>query len=412
MDADVDFSRFVKVAEEYYSSLRTIEAYLENGTIIDEVYESVLNESGHTRPFETRNLLLSVEGVNTKRHHMVNVEVDFDEIELYRHNGFIRYHDMTPLDADKIDKMATKAQYGDLQKQDTRVDDKVRRGKDIPADKLRFSGEFITALTHAFRVHFRMNNIHIKPYKVNFYEDGDFFVAHWDSPEPDLIGTILFHVCGDPHALVVEGETWDAEKYNTCMFFCDVLHEVKPVKGSRETIVFKVYRDKKTRVPVETDSALIKELSMRIPEGVFGIVLQNGYTLIDNEFKGADGVIYDALIAMGKKVRVAPVIVKEITHHGHNHGMDYDDRDAKFYPLPVDSDEITNLTDQMTRLNKKHIEVYNMKNAPDSLRRMPVYFLGMGFGFGRVYNNNVYVGNEYSGTLLSNVYVNKMFVVE
>lgn len=228
-----------------------------------------------------------------------------------------------------LKQLSVPADFGDLMVQATRVDAKVRRGRQIAFNDvlspkiLSVPNTLVTELQGMFGDLTGVHGATIKPYKVNLYEQGDFFTMHRDSPEPNLLATMLVLLYGDGKSLEVDGKPWNTEPYNhggnVCVFWTDVLHEIKPVASTRVTLAFKVFApspdvpDTLSKVRLSTFqfhldlvSSLLK---MRIqPEKHMGdgagILLQNGYAYLNNMFSsetsmvnlfhGFDRVLYQA----------------------------------------------------------------------------------------------------------------------
>lgn len=429
MDVMRIISEVQDLRAQYEQKLAKLQDYFEIEGLIDEINDNE-SEGGYSK-FAQRNLLSTIEGVNTKR--VIMVKQAFNDYAYRYHDRetgktyYRKFINERPMK--EIMKLGEKAQYGDIAKKETLIDESVRKGADIPAEKLHISDDIIVAVLNLFRENFRIAKIKIVPYKINFYEDGDFFKAHRDHPEPNLIGTVLIHIAGDTNAFIIDGEAWDANKYNVCMFFTDVVHEVTPVKDFRETMSFKVYQDLVEHdLHSEVDpreNVTTTELANRVPESTFGIVLQNGYTVTDDNYKGVDKEIYDAFISLGRKISVVPVIVRQTTNIGEedewrSRDYYYDDIErircidinSKQVSINFDSDKYSDIKDTMVEIERIHIKIYNMKNSPITIGKMPVFYLGKGFKIGEEYQGGVYTGNSYSGCLIDNVYVNKMFVVE
>lgn len=407
----------VKAAHvEYVTKLSKITDFFEQGNLIDKIKETELFENSKTTAtFDERNLLSTLEREKINRYY-------FDKEEFYgflyqdRETKKVRYYSKKPV---VFEKLAEQACFGDVEKCETLVDENVRKGRDIPADRLRFDPSLIDSLTSLFKKNFRINNIQVVPYKINYYGHGDFFLPHRDHPEPNLIATIVFHVEGDTKAFYIDGVQWDASQNNVCMFFTDVLHEVKPVTNHRETITFKVYTTYDSGI-CESLSPIEKEIVGRVPWVTFGIVLQNGYTMNDDNYKGVDKEINDILVKLGRKVSTVPVIVTESTRFDEDSDKFYDVDDEDCYltgigedPVPIKGTlKYEELVDYTRQIRGVHLEVWNMKNYPNQVNAMKVYYLGKGFKIGERATHNLHIGNQSTGTLVDNVYLNKMFVVE
>lgn len=399
-----------ELRDEYREKLKKIENFLEEGELFGEIWETFLHEheTESKDSYSMRDLTTTLEEINTKRYHMVNV--DFDRYDFIRLNKdtveYYWYLRRKNVPVNIINELAQPACYGDNEKQETRIDETVRKGRDITSDKFHVCDDILDTLRKAFCVQFRVCDVKITPYKINLYDPGDFFNVHRDHPEPKLLGTILLHVSGDQKSFYVEDELWDAEKYNVCMFYNDVPHQVKATSESRITISFKVYSVAKSQIPSESCSVLAKKLANRIPSSC-GIVLQNMYPYDDNDYKGADLEIYHALKELGKNTITVPVIVREIDMIGD--GDCFRDNDKQFSIDGTDLEDIKQ--NEMEKVEECYIKVFLLKGYPLSKPRVPVYFLGKGQKVGEMYRNSVFTGNNYDGALIENVYISKMFYV-
>ena len=92
----------------------------------------------------------------------------------------------------------------------------------------------------------------IVPYKLNLYKKGDYFPQHLDTPETNLIATMVVSLHCDyvqnvTTALIVRDKHWIVRENSYgfrlpwCAFFTDVVHEAPESQANRATLTFKVF---------------------------------------------------------------------------------------------------------------------------------------------------------------------------
>ena len=148
---------------------------------------------------------------------------------------------------------AKEACYGDALEEATKIDHSVRKGKDIEIaslvekDLMKIHKDFLRMLSYKFYEFSGINGVEVKPYKINYYQKGDHFVAHRDSPEKGLVGTIVFHLAGEYGSFTIgpddDQQTWIKEDGPILMFYPETVHRVSPVESERWTMTFKVFRN-------------------------------------------------------------------------------------------------------------------------------------------------------------------------
>lgn len=258
----------------------------------------------------------------------------------------------TPLSQQEIQKLikrAQKAQFGNVASGETLTDDKVRKGLDINVSNMGLydflHSRYICCLLgsivhkHLFPNTYRFQ---IKPYKINIYQDGDFFAPHKDSPIPSsLLATIVMllpteHEGGDL-VFIHDSQTISLKKHphsnmmQLAAFMTDITHTVLPVtKGVRITLSFKVmmadkeynYIDSLLLDNIQTITSSLntnkKVVALDEDEDPFGIVLSHSYTwdnLTPETLKGKDRMIYEYYLGLGGVARIDlwPVVIQEST---------------------------------------------------------------------------------------------------
>ncbi len=371
-----------------------------------------------------------------------------------------------------LNNLRKDAQYGDLQTLETKTDHSVRKGYDIDLTNqetqkiIEIDNELIENLEKLFCDNMKMYNIKITPYKINIYEKDDFFDPHIDSPEKNLIGTIVFHLHGDYDCMMVENTLWKKEYGNVLMFYTDVVHQVNPVKSHRQTISFKVWNKCETGNYEIKDKELtdnpeyiriIKEISLLVPKNEnFSVLLQNGYTF-DNVFvdsnteniyslshnlKGNDQTLHKIAKILDYKIRFVPVIVEnrtKIDRYDSTCASDteseeewFDDQNnglggqgkiniilTKTHALcDGNPDEINNLLNIYTAGKKMLSALYGISHTDAKILHDKLYdfncnnifYMGLGFKIGSHKRRNMLIGNQCTGSAKDNVYLNIMMI--
>jgi hypothetical protein len=364
------------------------------------------------------------------------------------------YHEVD----DVLAPYSTVAEYGDIDKQKTMVDEKVRRGKDIDLSKHKFvdhelnhpkgrndspiyppeqngmiqvSGSLIQYIKKRFSKVTGMHNITVTPYKLNVYQNGDFFTDHQDTPEPNLVATVVILISGKSNAMVLEdSQKW--EKGEMLIMFPDVLHRVDPVDEYRETMTFKVHSNWKPE-PITSLTEVDKDV-LNIADRVerfiiinknFAVLLQNEYTLEDlinhysetaNVFpyKGVDQTLIQVMKVLetryGFKLALIPVIINCYDYSDHT---DYD-KGYDSTEIRIASGRGGQNAGAVHALSESSLKEFEIpENLKDKFTDVPyvrsLYTLGYGDNYiGQalydVVTHNVHYGNEYRGTLTSSVY--------
>lgn len=216
----------------------------------------------------------------------------------------------------KIYDHASPAGYGNRKSGKTELDEKVRKAKEFGTAEFRLSSSFQQAVDRVWknsRVLYP-KEVKIEPYKVNIYKKGDHFSAHLDTPEPNLLATLVVCLYTSYHpgiALIVNGLEWSPHvlhyygSLEWCGFYSDIPHEV-PVSTAdcRVVVTFKVFADKnmlserKRLTQISSDETKERIYKMvnhwRIP---VGFLLSHQYPLVQSvhALKGVDAWLLEAL---------------------------------------------------------------------------------------------------------------------
>ena len=166
------------------------------------------------------------------------------------------------LQAEALIKVAHKAPFG--KGHQTILDDKVRSGREIDADKLRFNSpswdKFLNKAITNIKADLGLEDYSIEAhiYKLLIYEEGDFFLPHQDSEkEKGMFGTLIIGLpsqyTGGELVIRFEGGEEVADFSGTDMrhsinytaFYADCEHEVKPLtSGYRICLVYNLVQQK------------------------------------------------------------------------------------------------------------------------------------------------------------------------
>lgn len=377
-----------------------------------------------------------------------------------------------------LQKYCTVAQYGDVAKKATLTDENVRKGYDIDLQKHKFmssekngrresyghkylpeqngminvSKRLIEAITKAFIQETKMANITIVPYKLNIYREGDHFSDHKDTPEPNLVATIVLLISGKSSEMILENNTpWNTG--NMLIMFPDVLHRVNPVSEYRETMTFKVYskwqptkvQDFSTQPLTEEDALIFAKFEQFVTtEKRFAVLMQGEYTIDDvssyyanvniNDadksrlfpYKGVDQklatVMENFKAKYGYDVSIMPVVLK-CYNYVDNYDCDNDYYERTEIKIPTENEDRSSGGQSAGEIMMLPVAMMEEFEIPRELQEKfqknvsyveNIYTVGYGdktIGkaiYERVVHN-VHYGNEYRGTLSSTVYWNMVF---
>lgn len=331
------------------------------------------------------------------------------------------------------------AEFGDIQAGETKVDPNIRQGYsvllNVPKSPVHISEDVIKDLTYAFMNMTGITNIKVVPYKMNIYEKGHFFKRHVDTPEENMIATIICDTDGYPfqECFKIDDTIWTRKKGNMCIFYSDVPHEVLPLDGYRETFTFKVYCTNQLQLKLEINpegNPITKNLCQRIDfDKPFGILLQNGYSVdmlkdkmmdFAPKLKGKDRELVKSLIEIGKDCQLIPVVVNDLilAEHDYNDPNSWDE-DEKYLMDDPQMDEFDGKSDEIS----KRICVYEISNKlqqylkkkialeiPKLEQKYNVYYLGKGYKVGEIERKNYHIGNQSTGHSIKNVYFSLMLI--
>lgn len=374
----------------------------------------------------SRGLVDIFSDVEAKTHFVIDDEyVSFDH--MVKMNGEKKRYLENDEFEDIIQKMKKPAQFGDVQKQETRTDEKIRKGFDIPFNvevnglTLSLCKGSLKELKKIVQKELSHHNLEIVPYKMNIYEEGDFFVEHQDSPEENLLGTLVYVAVpgevlhySDRYPFHLNGKSI-REKRSTLVFFQpEIPHEVKPVAGKRITYTFKVFSTEPVALGGKEISSIARKLNKQIKSGC-GILLNSGYSHSVEDFvpKGKDAILIQALKELGYEYVLTPVILKNITRYkeSYNHNGE---KFSRFDPNSADvSDYLDNELGDKIVVYKVNEKMAKYLKAPElNYSVSDIFYIGLGYRVGMCGDYDLFIGNSYSGVLEASIYYNILLVLK
>jgi hypothetical protein len=148
----------------------------------------------------------------------------------------------------KLWEIAPLSGYGDVRTQTTRVDEKVRYARELTMEHVNVPESINRKLALYWAEHMQPRRVRVEPYKLNVYGPGGHFAPHKDTPEGDLVGSIVLTLYNDSDSKLFLGPQkecdQDEARGSWCCFYPDVVHQVpKITQGYRVTLAFKVFVD-------------------------------------------------------------------------------------------------------------------------------------------------------------------------
>lgn len=296
------------------------------------------------------------------------------------------------------------ATFGNLETMTTDIDNSVRSGKHVPQSCFKIKDDIIEKLQKEWELNMLPCNVKIVPYKINLYGKGGHFSRHCDTPDLNLVGTILLSISSSytGSKLILDREyRWNSDYAGRyCAFYPDVEHEVTPNDGDaiRATVAFKVYGingDNEFSIEsfiLEKFKNITKDLQTPI-----GLVLNHKYSLKTTFSKGRDNILIKLLTEIGHKVDRLPVCV---THYGQD----------------PDGDEVKHVEISVYPLTDQSIEYIlgEIKEEPIILdKKIPFILLGKGFEYhdkGQSYIEHT--GNECQPEIVDSLYLHHAIIIQ
>ncbi|TFK94194.1 hypothetical protein K466DRAFT_536707 [Polyporus arcularius HHB13444] len=252
--------------------------------------------------------------------------------------------------------------YGDVREQVTKVDETVRKAREIPATQFSVEPALLERIAGLWDQHFYPNRgIRVEPYKIHLYGPEGHFGAHRDTPQKDLIGTFLLGL-GDTSrggGLVVDGEHMPAHEGHWCAFYPDVPHRVEEVySGHRAVIAFKIFRTSGTGSETETTARVRQETTelMDQMQAPFGIMLERKYCMGTTELSGFDALLLKAALTLpDADVRHLPVVLATYASYEDDNQEDYE-MECDTHVVPLTRGHLDKWFDEERSASPSHTE--------------------------------------------------------
>lgn len=230
--------------------------------------------------------------------------------KMYFGNRVIDITKISEEDIKYLREVSSKAHFGKGRKRV--LDEDVRKSKDIKSIDmgLQFNPhEYSNIVESVIRI-VDYENIVFKYYKLNMYEENDFFDYHQDTPEKDLIATLVINLPTKfqggnlefKHELIGNyTHNFSVDKMSYIAFLPHIHHRVSKVtNGCRLTLTFKVFSKTYNKDDDDYDDFMYKELEDSLIE-VLRTTKESyiGYDLLyannREEFRGLDKYIISIL---------------------------------------------------------------------------------------------------------------------
>ncbi len=239
-------------------------------------------------------------------------------------------------------RSSEKSAFGNMSSVETKFDETVRKARELNATQWSVGSSLLEKIRASWKEHMGPEEVVIVPYKLNIYREGDFFLPHKDTPDDNLLGTCVFSVFDSSTGgglFFPESPTTVISQHDGVLFYTDVLHEVKPVKGGHRVVLsFKIYGTGKNLSVSESLTQSLTNLASVVTEATttFGVLLSHEYSLKNIALKGVDAVVYETFNRLpGFKASFLPVVVKLrlITGREYDFEKEYS---CDIYPLDRD----------------------------------------------------------------------------
>jgi hypothetical protein len=330
------------------------------------------------------------------------------------------FDDITSDQIKELFDKATPATYGDVKTLDTKIDQNVRLARDITTDNFKVDPELLNKLAQTWWVSFN-DTVKVVPYKINLYGTDGHFKPHKDTPDKNMIGTLIIKFTGNPFIkksgdntskggdlrvidkITGNVETWTYDSfYGLCMFYSDCIHEVTPIEGDwiRATITFKVYSMEPVESLVSKDSEKLQELKAFICEleTPYGIILHHEYSYNTNQLNSTDTVIINVIKQLGLNYKLCSILDK------------FYGSDPNFESY---GDDIT-AESNIYLLDEEYIKyaISPDSDKPSVNMNIPFYRVGKGILWKRDEDHGaMYTGNESRPREVDSIYISKAIIV-
>lgn len=324
-------------------------------------------------------------------------------------------------DLRKLYDYAETATFGNVNTQTTDIDEKIRKGKHISNEHFKISEFYLDKLKDAWNESCDLCKCdYVVPHKINLYQNGDHFEWHKDTPDKNLIGTIVMSIsdplkCNGGKLKFGNGTEWNSEG---CVgFYTDIPHCVTKVNGDliRATMSFKVYASGNPNFENLKNNELLSAFS-HLPRP-FGFILNHKYSLNSTALKGTDSKLLSILKCCGFECYQFPVCVTYNKEHMNTEHYCDDDALADVGVYPLTDTILSHLLNK--DFSKSTIpNVYECLGiSPDHieiLKNKEIMFTMLKPGYALKDNRDEgaeYCGNESRPESVDSVYLNHCLIV-
>jgi len=317
----------------------------------------------------------------------------------YQYNGTIN---MKQEEAKRLYENAEEATFGNLETMTTDINPEVRNGRHLSNSYFEVNPKIIEKLEKKWSLEMLPREVKIIPYKINLYGKGDYFKRHRDTPDKNLVGTILVSLTsyfGNNNLIVDNKYEWIAcSSGNYCCFYADVEHEVSPVidEKIRATLAFKVYS---ADDEFSLENRHFEQINKLLPkiQKPFGLILSHKYSLNTNCYKGRDNILIEYLREKGYKIQRIPVCVK-------------------YYGDSMDYTHVTEINISVYPLTDEYIS-YILNELPDEPKLFPTEIPFIILDDGLEYLNKSqdyieYTGNECQPEIIDSLYLHHAIIIQ
>jgi len=273
----------------------------------------------------------------------------------------------------KWNAVAQDSGFGNVAKQETQHDTKVRSSHELDVSQFNVSEKLIKAVAKVWSKNFLPRSVTVKPYKILFYGPGDHFQFHQDTPEENLCGTFLISLYQDCepsrtfeiHQRGQPSKFWSSYGNGWCAFYPDIPHRVNTLtSGYRAILSFKIFAQEQVETPFTWSSDEIRKIELetlaeelqKLP-GPVGLLLNHHYGYDSNSIYGCDKLLLDALRNRGFQVELKPILIHFSgqgpypSPYGHDE-YDYDDAYAKSRVYSITDDALDFVRERLSGATK------------------------------------------------------------
>ncbi len=294
----------------------------------------------------------------------------------------------------------TQSPFGKLDDMTTVIDTEVRDAREIT--DFSVDDNLISVLEEKWQEDMFPKEVRLEPYKINLYNKDGHFQLHKDTPDKNLVGTILVSLHdvdnGNTHLKIfnpneTECDTWDISGPDYMMFYSDCPHEVvkREEDGIRVILAIKVF----STTNIISCDPLMNTLNAVGLKGK-GWILKYEYSLETEELKGSDSLLASTISQMGYKYKIIPIMRTEYIRDWHGDGVSVK---SDIYPLT--NDHVQFLLNEIPEIPEWE---YGM-----------IDFYDLGFE-GKLWNEShesycQYTGNESRPEEINSVYINRALII-